>query len=157
MRVYCYILFFMVLTTVNSFFYSAHAQLGFDLKIDKPQPYEERQLRSEKSTEKKLKGPGKFFQNLTTHYNYYFNANNKLNEVIAVAKESFKEDYSVLLPFYNYSLDVTAQNSKELDSVIYKAQTGIVMHDLRNDWADNMYLLWGAAWFFEKKFDSAAA
>ena len=30
------------------------------------------------------------------------------------------------------------------------------MHDLRSDWADNMYLLWGAAWFFEKKFDSAA-
>ena len=31
------------------------------------------------------------------------------------------------------------------------------MHDLRNDWVDNMYLLWGAAWFFEKKFDSAAS
>jgi hypothetical protein len=156
MRVYCYILFFMVLTTVNSFFYMAHAQLGFDLKIDKPDPYEERQLRSEKTSDKKLKGPSKFFQNLTTHYNYFFNANNKLNEVITGAKESFKEDYAVLLPFYNYSLDVTSQNSKELDSVIYKAQTGIVMHDLRNDWADNMYLLWGAAWFFEKKFDSAS-
>lgn len=44
----------------------------------------------------------------------------------------------------------------QLDSVIYKSKTGLVMHDLRSDWADNMYLLWGAAWFFEKKFDSAA-
>src|SRR6476619_7206200 len=128
MRVYCYILFILVLTTVTTVFNTAHAQLGFDLKIDKPEPFEDRQLKSEKSTEKKLKGPGKFFQNLTTHYNYYFNANTKLNEVILGAKETFKEDYSVLLPFYNYSLDVTAQNTKELDSVIYKSQTGIVMH-----------------------------
>jgi len=73
MRVYCYILYFLVLTTVSALFNPTHAQLGFDLKIDKPEPFEERQLKSEKSTEKKLKGVGKFFQNLTTHYNYFFN------------------------------------------------------------------------------------
>ena len=156
MRVYCYIFFCLALTLVNSVFYSAHAQLGFDLKVDKPSPYEERVLKAEKTKDKKLRGPRRFFQNLTTHYNYFFNANVKLNEVIDNAKLAFQDDYSTLLPFYNYSLDVTAQNSTELDSVIYKAQTGIVMHDLRNDWMDNMYMLWGAAWFFEKKFDSAA-
>ncbi|MGZ8538967.1 MAG: type IX secretion system periplasmic lipoprotein PorW/SprE, partial [Flavisolibacter sp.] len=119
-------------------------------------PYEERVLRAEKATDKPLKGPGKFFQNLTTHYNYYFNASTKLNEVIDQAKLSFRDDYTLLLPFYNYSLETTSQSIVELDSVIYKAQTAIVLHDLRNDWVDNMYLLWGAAYFFEKKFDSAA-
>lgn len=132
------------------------AQLGFDLKIDKPEPYDNRTLKAEKTGEKALKPSKKFFQNLSTHYNYFFNANNKLNEVIDGAKLAFKDDYSTLLPFYNYTLDVTAQNSVQLDSVIYKSRTGLVMHDLRNDWADNMYLLWGAAWFFEQKFDSAA-
>jgi hypothetical protein len=29
--------------------------------------------------------------------------------------------------------------------VIYKSKTGIVLHDLRNDWVDDLYLLWGAA------------
>jgi tetratricopeptide (TPR) repeat protein len=132
------------------------AQLGFDLKVDKPKPYEDRVLKAEKSTDKPLGKPKRFFQNLTTHYNYFFNASNKLNEVIDGAKGSFHDDYTTLLPFYNYTLDVTAQNMTQLDSVIYKSQTGIVMHDLRNDWIDNLYLLWGAAWYFEKKFDSAA-
>ena len=156
MRFYCYIFLYLALTLVNTLLNPAHGQLGFDLKVDKPEPYEDRVLKAEKTKDKKLGGPRKFLQNLTTHYNYFFNANNKLNEVIEGAKASFREDYTQLLPFYNYTLDATAQNSKELDSVVYKAQTGIVMHDLRNDWIDNMYLLWGAAWFFEKKFDSAA-
>src|SRR5688572_23594750 len=132
------------------------AQLGFDLDIKKPPPYEDRLLKAEKTpTDKKIKQPKKFFQNLTTRYNYYFNANVKLNEVIERAKESHVDDFSQLLPFYNYTLDVTAQDQVQLDSVIYKSQTAIVMHDLRNDWMDNMYMLWGAAFFFQKKFDSA--
>ncbi len=156
MRVRSNILVGFGLILVNALSLPARAQLGFDLKIDKPKPYEERVLRSEKPQAKPLRAQGRFFQNLTTHYNYFFNANTKLNEVIDAAKQSHKDDYTLLLPFYNYTLDATAQNSNELDSVIYKARTGIVMHDLRNDWADNLYLLWGAAWFMEKKFDSAA-
>src|SRR6476661_6393145 len=133
------------------------AQMGFNLEVKKPKPYEERVLKAEKTpTDKKIKPTKRFFQNLTTHYNYYFNANNKLNEVIERAKAGHKDDYSQLLPFYNYSLDATAGEQQELDSVIYKAQTGLVMHDLRSDWADNMYLLWGAAYYFQKKFDSAS-
>ena len=156
MRVSCYIFLSLFLILASSSLQSAFGQLGFDLKIDKPEPYDNRVLRAEKTTDKKLKGSKRFFQNLTTHYNYYFNASNKINEVIDGAKESFRDDYTDLLPFYNYKLDVTAQYKNDLDSVIYKSQTGIVMHDLRNDWVDNMYLLWGAAWFLEKKFDSAA-
>lgn len=137
-------------------FQPVFAQLGFDLKIDKPEPYDNRTLKAEKTESKALKPSKKFFQNLSTHYNYFFNANNKLNEVIDGAKQGYKDDYTELLSFYNYTLDATAQNSVQLDSIIYKSRTGLVMHDLRNDWADNMYLLWGAAWFFEKKFDSAS-
>src|SRR5690349_16506138 len=87
------------------------AQLGFDLKIDKPEPYDTRVLRAEKSGDKKLKAHKRFFQNITTHYNYYFNASNKLNEVVDGAKENFKDDYTTLLPFYNYTFDATAQNT----------------------------------------------
>lgn len=156
MRLRRHILLFLGLILISSPFMVLHAQLGFDLKIDKPKPYEERELKAEKTGDKPMKAPKRFFQNLTTHYNYYFNASNKLNEVIDKAKASFRDDYTLLLPFYNYSLDATAEDTTQLDSVIYKARTGIVMHDLRNDWIDNMYLLWGAAWFFEQKFDSAS-
>lgn len=133
----------------------AFSQLGFDLNIKKPKEYEERVLRSEKSGEKKFTLPRRFVQNTVTHYNYTFNANNKLNEVLERAKTAFKDDYSKLLPFYNFSLDVTAQDSIQLDSITYKASSGIALHDLRNDWVDNLYLLWGAAYYLQKDFDSA--
>ncbi len=132
----------------------AYSQLGFDLNIKKPKEYEERILRSEK-TDKKFNVPRRFVQNTVTHYNYTFNANNKLNEVLARAKQAFKDDYSQLLSFYNYSLDVTAADSLQLDSITIKASSGIALHDLRNDWVDNLYLLWGASYYLQKDFDSA--
>jgi outer membrane protein assembly factor BamD (BamD/ComL family) len=150
---FCLILIVLLL---SSAFQPLFAQLGFELQIDKPEPYDNRTLKAEKTPAKPIKGSKKFFQNLTTHYNYFFNANNKLNEVIEGAKQAYRDDYTELLSFYNYTLEATAQNSLQLDSVIYKSRTALVMHDLRNEWADNMYLLWGAAWFLEKKFDSAA-
>ena len=133
----------------------AAAQLGFDIDIKKPAPYENRKLKAEKSGTKKFNTPRRILQNTYTHYNYFFNANNKLNEVIARAKEFYKEDYSKLLPFYNYQLSVTAQDKGELDSVIYKSKTGVLMHDLRNDWIDDMYLLWGQAYYLQEQYDSA--
>lgn len=135
----------------------AAGQLGFTPDIKKPKPFENRVLRSEKSDRKKFKLPAKLIQNNITHYNYFFNANNKLTEVLRRAKEQFKDDYSQLIPFYNYTLDATAADSIQLDSIGYKAQTAIVLHDLRNAWADNMYLLWGAAYYLQKDFDSAYA
>ncbi len=133
---------------------SAFGQSGSTLDITKPKEYEERVLQSERE-DKKFTTVRRFFQNTGTHYNYFFNANNKLNEVIEKAKASFKDDYSLLLPFYNYSLDATAADSIQLDSVSYKSQSGIALHDLRNDWIDNLYLLWGASYYLRKEFDSA--
>jgi len=144
--------FFLILLQV---YLPAIGQLGFPITIDKPKEYEERVLRSEKSDQKKFTVPRRFIQNTVTHYNYYFNANNKLNEVLEKAKTAYKDDYSKLISFYNYTLDATASDSIKLDSVAYKASTGIALHDLRNDWVDNLYLLWGASYFLRKEFDSA--
>ena len=71
------------------------------------------------------------------------------------AKLSHQDDYTQLLPFYNYSTDHTAADSMELDSVIFKATAGIVLHDLRNSYIDNMYLLIGQSYFYWQKYDSA--
>ena len=136
--------------TVPSF-----GQQGISFNLKKPKEYEERVLRSERSEEKKFTLYQRLIQNTVTHYNFYFNANNKLNDVLERAKSSFTDDYSLLLPFYNYSLDKTAADSIQLDSITYKSSTGIALHDLRNDWVDNLYLLWGASYYLQKKFDSA--
>lgn len=136
-----------------------HAQLGkitFDLQKDKPQKFKEKQLRSEKTGEKKFTVPRRFIQNTTSHYNYFFNANNKINSIIEMARMAAKEDYSKLLPYYSYSLDNTAAQKDQLDSVIYKATAGILLHDLRSNWVDNFYLLIGKAYYLRQDFDSAS-
>ncbi len=125
-------------------------------KEKKPEKYEEKKLGSEKTADKKFTTFRRLVQNNVTHYNFYFNANNKLNAVLERAKIAQKDDFSQLITFYPYSLDNTASQAVELDSVIYKSTGGILLHDLRSDWVDNMYLLIGKAYYFRKQFDSAA-
>jgi tetratricopeptide (TPR) repeat protein len=124
-------------------------------KEKKPEKFENRKLGSEKTADKKFTVPRNFYQNTVTHYNYYYNANNRVNSVVDRAKLSLKDDYTNLLAFYPYSLESTAAQKIELDSVIYTSTAGILLHDLRNDWIDNMYMLIGKAYFFRKDFDSA--
>ncbi len=131
------------------------AQLGVTYDLKKPEKYEDRPLGYEKTDQKKFKIPRHFIQNTVTHYNYYFNGNNKLNEILAKAKAQNRDDYTQLLPFYNYSLDITALAKRDLDSVIDKVNTAVLVHDLRNDWVDNMYMLMGRAYYYKKDFDSA--
>jgi tetratricopeptide (TPR) repeat protein len=94
-------------------------------------------------------------ENIVSHYNFHFNANLKLSKVIASAKQANKDTFTALIPFFNYSLDQTAQQQQELDSVVIKVNNGILLHDLRNDWVDDLYLLMGQSYFYQKKFDSA--
>ncbi len=125
-----------------------------DLEKQKPEKYKEKLLKSEKTEDKNISALKRFFGNTVTHYNYYFNSNNKLEEVIEKAKENFIDDYSKLLPFYNYTLNKTSQD-KNLDSVILKCNAGILLHDLRTNWVDDLYLLLGRAYMYRKNFDSA--
>ena len=125
-------------------------------KEKKPEQYEEKILASEKTGQKKFTTFKRIVQNTTTHYNFYFNANNKLNAVVERAKLSQKDDYSFLLSFYPFTIENTAAQKTELDSVIYKATAGLLLHDLRSDWVDNMYLLIGKSYYLRNEMDSAA-
>lgn len=127
--------------------------LSFDLK-GKPKKYEEKKLRSEKTGDKKWTVVRRFTQNGVTKFNWHFNANERLELAIERAKMSFKDDYTQLLPFYNYSLQQMSQD-RELDSVIYKANAGILLHDLRNTWIDNLYMLMGKAYYYKNILDTA--
>jgi len=124
-------------------------------ELKKPKEFQERQLGSEKMANKKFTPVRHFFQNMYTHYNYYFNAKHKLLDIIEIAKTQTKEDYTKLLPFYSYSLDATAKNT-DVDTVIQKCTAGILLHDLRNDWVDNLYVLIGRSYLLKKQYDSAA-
>lgn len=132
------------------------AQPGAAVKLDKPKKYENRVLASENPTEKPLNPVKKAGQNLNTRYNFYFNSEKKINDILFNARGSFKDNFASLIPFYNYTLDGTASQGNDLDSVLMKCNDAILLHDLRNDWVDDLYLLMGRAYFYKKNFDSAA-
>lgn len=134
---------------------AAMAQPNLSIELKKPKAYEERELPSEKSGNKKFTAPKRFYNNLVSRFNYYFNANNKLNDIIDMAKSRHEDDYSQLLSFYNYSLDETSKG--QIDTVLYKTTAGILLHDLRSDWVDKLYLLMGRAYLYRKDFDSASS
>ena len=76
--------------------------------------------------------------------------------MIARAKGAHQDDFTSLLPFYNYDpARIATTDAVELDSIVYKASAGIVLHDLRNSYIDNLYLLAGRAFFYWQKYDSA--
>ena len=133
----------------------SYAQIGDQITIQKPAQYKNRTLPAEKSTGK-FSFLKKTFSSTFTHYNYYFNANQKFNEALEQAYSAQVDDYSQLIAFYPYNLTASAQNIIALDSVIHKSTAGIVLHDLRNNWIDDLFLLIGKSYFLKKQFDSAA-
>lgn len=133
----------------------SEAQPNSTIELNKPDRYQNRLLKAEKTELTKFNTAKRLYNNMVSQYNYFFNANVKLEEILATAKENFKEDYTQLLPFYNYSLDQTALDNS-IDTIIYKCTAGILLHDLRSDWVDQFYLLLGKAYMLRKDFDSAA-
>ena len=151
---------FLLTVILTILFYCCHyssvmAQKDATLDVKKPEKYENRILGSDKTFTTKYTIPRKIMQGMSTHYNFFFNADVKLTDVVAGAKQGFTDDYTELLPFYNYTLEATASQKTELDSVLQKCNAGILLHDLRNEWIDDMYFLMGKAYFFKKQFDSA--
>lgn len=149
------IAFFLLLLFLGLNDLSAQLIPALSFEIKKPQKLENKKLGSEKTSEKKFTAPRRLMQNTVTKFNWHFNANEKLKEILARAKDSHKDDYNQLLSFYNYSLSQTIKDSVELDSVLYKANAGILLHDLRNSWVDNMYMLMGKAYYFRQTLDTA--
>ena len=85
------------------------AQPNTTVEIPKQEKYQNRVLASEKTGNKKFTIPKRLYNNTVSHYNYYFNASNKLKDIIGNAKLQHKENYRELLPFYNYSLNQTSK------------------------------------------------
>lgn len=147
--------FFLVCISLFLFHNKGYAQAFTTIELNKPTKYENRTLPAENTPQTKISRIKKIYQNTVSHYNYYFNANKKITEILEKGKERFKENYTELLPFYNYTLKDLLEDRTQIDSVIYKCTAGIVLHDLRSDWVDDLYLLMGQAFLFRNDFDSA--
>ena len=121
---------------------------GVFREIEKPLPYE-RLLNTKYTLGRRA------YQNTVSQFNYLFNAEEEFNEHLQKARLDFQDDFTSLLSFYDYDLSATAKHN--LDSIVYRCNANIVLHDLRSNYVDDAYLLLAKAYLFHKNFDTAAS
>lgn len=118
------------------------------------------------------------YNNLTAHYNVYFNGKESLRKGIEKINNSVEDDYSKILPLFKSSNPATASvASSEMDNAILKASKLIQSHSITkkpkrrshyseaykrfasreefNNWVDDAYILMGEAYFYKQSYQSA--
>jgi tetratricopeptide (TPR) repeat protein len=109
-----------------------------------------------KKGEEKTSWLGKKYHNMTSHYNYWFNANELIANTTAKLNEQHKDNYNQLLDIYPYVAEDPQSSRGDLDNVIKKASTAISLHRV-SEWTDDCYLLIGQAQYLKKDFETAEA
>jgi hypothetical protein len=115
----------------------------------------DKQLPYERLLNKKYTLGRRAYQNTVSQFNFLFHGAISLEEIIQKARDLHEDDYTELLPFYDYDLSITAKES--IDSIIYRCNANIVLHDLRSNYVDDAYLLLAKSYLFHKNFDTAAS
>ncbi len=106
---------------------------------------------------KKGAEPGWFkkgYHNLTSKYNYWFNADElfRLTEVKLATEH--KDNYNQILDVYPAAATDPQSARGDLDNVILKASKGIALHRV-SDWADDCYTLIGQSQFLKRDYETA--
>ena len=122
----------------------------------------------------------RFYHNLTSNYNIYFNAIESYREGMNRIKEAYKDDYLTLIPVFEYSDESAARTATgDMDRVIQKTSKLISLHSMTakpemdnneklsdkekefydrkeyNEWVDDSYLLMGKAYLMKHDFNNA--
>jgi len=94
------------------------------------------------------------YHNLTTKYNYWFNADELFRLTTAKLADQHNDNYNQLLEVYPY-MAVDPQSAKsDLDNIIKKSSTGIALHRV-GGWTDDCYLLIGQSQVVKHDFETA--
>ncbi len=128
--------------------------LSLELKIKKKQEsYSNEDLRKKKWTLLR-----KVTQNTFTRYNYYFNADRKMDEAIENMVRSHNDNYDSLIALFPFDPDRdSAKLSNDMDTIIRKSSLGIQIHDPRAKWQDDLYLLVGQAYYYKGDYANAGS
>ncbi|MGM0666169.1 MAG: tetratricopeptide repeat protein, partial [Bacteroidota bacterium] len=122
----------------------------------------------------------RFYHNLTSNYNIYFNASESFREGMERIKEAYKDDYLTMMPIFEYSdMNAARTATGDMERVINKASKLISLHSISarpemdnsenlsekeqafldrkeyNEWVDDSYLLMGKAYLMKHDFNNA--
>jgi tetratricopeptide (TPR) repeat protein len=97
------------------------------------------------------------YQDITGHYNAYFNANEKMKGVYAAIDKSHKDNYKEILPLFTYSNPKEATSATaDLDEIIKRLTLSVQIHKTSN-WADDDFVMMGRANYLKGNYDKAFA
>ncbi|MEZ4720837.1 MAG: tetratricopeptide repeat protein [Flavobacteriales bacterium] len=102
------------------------------------------------------------YHNLTARYNGYFNGRLALQDAHKAMRESYKEDYTKLLPIFIYSKDEVVQPVyPQLERAIEKTSLVIDRHSMDINgkenckWIDDTWIVMGEAQYLKRDFVQA--
>ncbi|MBN1388778.1 MAG: tetratricopeptide repeat protein [Bacteroidales bacterium] len=122
----------------------------------------------------------RFYHNLTSNYNIYYNANEAYLNGVKRIEDAYEDDYTMLIPVFEYSDENAARaGTGDMDRAILKASKLISLHSMTakpemddnkplsekeqeffdrkdyNNWVDDSYLLMGKAQLLKNEPDEA--
>lgn len=125
-------------------------------------------------------GASRFFYSLISKYNIWFNGNEAYKAGVQKVKSSNQDDYSMMLPVFEYSSPESARvASSDMERAIQKASKLIALYSITarpdererrgmnerseefnnrrefNEWVDDAYILMAKAQFYQKNFMAA--
>src|SRR5690606_35086344 len=93
-----------------------------------------------------------------TRYNYYYNANLKMEEALVNMQTIASKNYDSLITLYPFNPDIdSGKLGPDMDSIISKSSLGIQIHDPRSKWQDDLFLLLGQAFYYKADYENAEA
>lgn len=100
--------------------------------------------------------PAQANADITSHYNAWFNTNEKIQSILSVSYDTHKDKFDSVIPVYYYSTPKEfAANSSDLDDVIKRSTTAIQLHPISN-WTDDQFMVIGKANYLKGDYDKAA-
>jgi hypothetical protein len=116
------------------------------------------------------------YQNLTSHYNIYFNAKESYKKAMIKLDEGYQEDFSILIPVFKLAdKNLASSMSSDLDRTISKCSNIISYHSITakpekktgftsekeiafynkkqyNKWVDDALILMGKSYYYKQEY-----
>jgi tetratricopeptide (TPR) repeat protein len=101
--------------------------------------------------------PKQAYHDITSHYNAYFNANEKLKYTLKTAETNHRDKYDSVLTVYAHSDPKEfASYSGDLEDVVKRSTQAIQLHGIAN-WSDDHMLLIGIANYLKGDYQKASS
>jgi tetratricopeptide (TPR) repeat protein len=100
--------------------------------------------------------PAQANADITSHYNAWFNTNDKIQSILAISLETHKDKFDSVIPVYYYSSPKEfAAHASDLDDIIKRSTVAIQIHPISN-WTDDQFMVIGKANYLKGEYDKAA-